>query len=91
MLVPIALLTGITDIAALTALVGVNMTMIWFGYLHEFPREPGMRPFWLGSVAGLVLWIAISIYLVGEKTYIVLSFTAKSAFAWQVFSGTLAG
>jgi hypothetical protein len=30
-------------------------------------------------------------YLVGERTYIVLSLVAKSALAWQVFGGTLAG
>lgn len=30
-------------------------------------------------------------YLYGEKMYIVLSLVAKSALAWQVFSGTLAG
>jgi hypothetical protein len=29
-------------------------------------------------------------YLVGERTYITLSLVAKSALAWQVFSGTLA-
>ena len=29
-------------------------------------------------------------YLRGEKTYIVLSFVAKSLLAWQIFSGTLA-
>jgi hypothetical protein len=30
-------------------------------------------------------------YLYGERGYIVLSLTAKSALAWQVFGGTLAG
>lgn len=30
-------------------------------------------------------------YLYGEKMYIILSLVAKSALAWQVFSGTLAG
>ena len=30
-------------------------------------------------------------YLYGERAYIVLSLTAKSALAWQVFAGTLAG
>ena len=30
-------------------------------------------------------------YLFGEKVYIVLSLTAKSILAWQVFGGTLAG
>lgn len=28
-------------------------------------------------------------YLVGEKTYMILSLVAKSLLAWQVFSGTL--
>jgi hypothetical protein len=28
-------------------------------------------------------------YLYGERAYIILSFTAKSALAWQVFAGTL--
>ncbi|MEO7666996.1 MAG: heliorhodopsin HeR, partial [Dehalococcoidia bacterium] len=28
-------------------------------------------------------------YLVGEKTYMVMSLVAKSLLAWQVFSGTL--
>jgi hypothetical protein len=30
-------------------------------------------------------------YLYGEKMYIVLSLVAKSALAWQVFSGTMVG
>jgi hypothetical protein len=30
-------------------------------------------------------------YLFGEKVYIILSLTAKSALAWQVFAGTLQG
>ena len=30
-------------------------------------------------------------YLVGEKTYMVMSLVAKSLLAWQVFSATLAG
>ena len=30
-------------------------------------------------------------YLFGERVYILLSLTAKSALAWQVFAGTLAG
>ena len=30
-------------------------------------------------------------YLFGERGYIVLSLTAKSALAWQVYAGALAG
>jgi hypothetical protein len=137
MIVLIALITGISDIAALVALFGVNVSMILFGLLQEKYEKPGggMLPFWLGCIAGVTPWIAIGIYLVspgnaasppgfvygifvslfvffnvfalnqwlqyrakgrwqnylfGERVYIVLSLTAKSALAWQIFAGTLA-
>jgi heliorhodopsin len=140
MIVLIAQLVGISDIAALVALFGVNAAMILFGWLQERYEHPGSRgwlPFSFGSVAGVVPWVAITIYLLspgssssasppgfvygifvslfvlfnvfalnqwlqyrakgrwqdylfGEKVYIVLSLTAKSALAWQVFAGTLA-
>lgn len=139
MVVLIAMLTGISDIAALVALAGVNASMILFGWLQERYEQPGgggWLPFAFGSVAGAVPWIAIVIYLIsptndasppgfvygifvslfiffnsfalnmwlqyrrigpwrdylfGERIYIWLSLTSKSALAWQVFSGTLAG
>ena len=140
MIVLIAMLTGIADIAALLALAGVNASMILFGLLQEKYESPGdsasLLPFWLGVIAGAVPWIAIGIYLVspgiaaeppgfvygiffslfaffnvfaivmvlqykkigkwadyryGESTYVLLSLLAKSALAWQVFGGTLAG
>ncbi len=66
MIVLIALVTGISDIAALVALVGVNVSMILFGLLQEKYEKPsgGMLPFWLGCIAGVTPWIAIGIYLV---------------------------
>ncbi len=66
MIVLIALITGISDIAALVALFGVNVSMILFGLLQEKYEEPGggMLPFWLGCIAGVTPWIAIGIYLV---------------------------
>ncbi len=30
-------------------------------------------------------------YLYGERVYIILSLVAKTALAWQVFSGTMVG
>jgi hypothetical protein len=137
MIVLIAMLTGISDVAALLALFGVNASMIWFGLLQERYEEPGggLLPFWLGCLAGAVPWVAIAIYLFspgndasppgfvfaifislflffnsfalnmwlqyrrigpwrsylfGESAYVLLSLTAKSALAWQVFAGTLA-
>jgi hypothetical protein len=140
MIVLIAQLVGISDVAALVALFGVNAAMILFGWLqerYEHPGSGGWLPFGFGCVAGVVPWLAITIYLLspgstssatppgfvygifvslfvffnvfalnqwlqyrakgrwrnylfGEKVYIVLSLTAKSALAWQIFAGTLA-
>jgi hypothetical protein len=140
MIVLIAQLVGISDVAALVALFGVNAAMILFGWLqerYERPGSGGWLPFGFGCVAGVVPWLAITIYLLspgstssasppgfvyaifvslfvffnvfalnqwlqyraegrwrdylfGEKVYIVLSLTAKSALAWQIFAGTLA-
>ncbi len=137
MIVAIAILTGITDVATLFAFVGVNASMIGFGWIQERYEAPGasLMPFWLGCVAGVVPWLAIGIYLfspgahahapgfvygiyftlfalfncfalvqylqykkigrfadymVGERTYLVLSLAAKSLLAWQIFASTLA-
>ncbi len=69
MIVIIAGLTGITDIAALIALFGINASMILFGWLMETTNKPGERvswtPFAFGCVAGIVPWAAIVIYLIG--------------------------
>jgi hypothetical protein len=67
MIVLIAMLVGINDIAALLALVGVNASMIGFGWMQERYEAPGagLGPFWIGCVAGIVPWIAIAIYLAG--------------------------
>ena len=138
MVVLIAMITGISDVAALAALFGVNASMIFFGLVQERYERPGgsMLPFWLGSLVGVVPWFTIGVYLwapgssaeppgfvygiyvslfafffsfaanqwlqyrgvarwrdylVGERTYMILSLTAKSALAWQVFASTLAG
>jgi hypothetical protein len=137
MILAIAQLTGIEDVAALIALIGVNASMIGFGWMQERYEEPGasLMPFWLGCVAGVLPWLAIGVYLVGpgardhapgfvygiyvslfiffncfalvqylqyrqvgrfrnylvgEKTYLVLSIAAKSLLAWQIFASTLA-
>jgi hypothetical protein len=141
MIVLIAQLCGISDVAALLALFGVNTAMILFGWLQEKYEEPGGHgwlPFVFGCIAGIVPWISIAVYvaapgststaeppgfvyaiivslfvffnvfalnqwlqyrakgrwadyLFGEKVYVFLSLTAKSALAWQVFAGALAG
>jgi hypothetical protein len=68
MVVLIAQLTGITDVAALAAIFGVNTAMILFGLLMEHYESPG-KPNWLsyifGCLTGAVPWIAIAVYLWG--------------------------
>ena len=66
MIVLIAMITGISDVAALIGLFGVNAAMILFGWLMERYEEPG-RPDWInfifGCFTGAVPWLAIGIYL----------------------------
>jgi hypothetical protein len=137
MIVLIAMITGISEAAALMALFGVNAAMILFGLAMEHYEQPG-RPnwmlFWFGCIFGAVPWLAIALYvwspglsanppgfvygifvslfvffncfalnmwlqykrigpwrnyLFGETVYVLLSLTAKSALAWQVFFPTL--
>lgn len=66
MIVAIAQLTGVEDVAAVLALAGCNVSMIAFGWLQERYEQPGgsLMPFWLGCVAGVVPWLAIGVYLI---------------------------
>jgi hypothetical protein len=140
MIVIIATITGITEMAALIAIAAANVSMILFGWVMEVVNRPGERvwwaPFWFGCIAGAAPWIAVaatiayhvgdgaegppsfvygilvsifllfnvfavnqwlqyrrvgkwSDYLVGERTYMVLSLVAKTALAWQIFANVL--
>lgn len=66
MMVLIALLPGITTIGAIVGIFAVNATMILFGALMEKYEQPG-SPNWLafifGSLAGIVPWAIIGLYL----------------------------
>jgi hypothetical protein len=67
MIVLISQITGISDIAALLAIFGINASMILFGVLqekYEKPGKPSWLPFLFGSFAGVIPWIAIVIYVV---------------------------
>ena len=72
MMVLIAMLTGITSLYALLGIFAVNAAMIAFGLLMERVNEGRGRldwtPFWLGSVAGIIPWIAVTIAIVGAET-----------------------
>jgi hypothetical protein len=67
MIVLIAQITGISDIAALIAIAGTNAAMILFGALQEKYERPGgggWLPFWFGCFAGAIPWIAIVVYVI---------------------------
>ena len=63
MIVLIALVSGITNAAALIAIAGVNVAMILFGWIMEMVNPPNRTvywsPFWFGCIAGIVPWIAL--------------------------------
>jgi len=141
MIVLIAQLTGIFDIAALLGIAGANISMILFGWAmdrHNLDRRgvraqgPAWWSFIFGCIPALVPWLAIGWYIVlagddvpnfvygiyvslflffncfaavmvleykrigpwkrvifTERTYIVLSLTAKVALTWQIAVNTL--
>jgi hypothetical protein len=140
MIVVIAMLVGVYDLASLILIFTVNAAMIFFGLVMEVQNRGAERvnwtPFILGCIVGVVPWVVISLYLIapasrsagdvpgfvygiyvslflffnvfavnmflqykkvgpwhdyvfGDRVYILLSLTAKSALAWQVFAGTL--
>jgi hypothetical protein len=140
MMVVIAMLAGMYDLPSLILTFAVTSAMILFGLLMEIHNQSTQRvnwtSFWLGSIAGILPWLVVGLYLLGpgthgvgdvpgfvygiyfslfvlfllfpanmwlqyakvgrwrdyvfgERMYIVLSLTAKSALAWQVFAGTL--
>ncbi len=52
MIVLISMITGVSDVAALLAIFGVNASMILFGLLmekYESPGKPSWLSFWFGS------------------------------------------
>ena len=69
MIVVIAMLVGIYDVAGLILIFALNATMILFGLMMELHNQTTARTnwtsFWFGSFAGIVPWVAIFLYLVG--------------------------
>jgi hypothetical protein len=66
MIVLIAQITGVSDVAALISIFGVNASMILFGWLQEKYEQPGnggWLPFIFGCIAGAVPWLALIFYV----------------------------
>ena len=70
MIVLIALVTGMTDLAALVAIAFANVAMILFSWIMEMVNAPHGRvwwtPFWFGCIAGLGPWVALVAYLLAN-------------------------
>jgi hypothetical protein len=70
MIVVVAMLVGIYDIASLILIFALNATMILFGLMMELHNQTTTRTnwtaFWFGTFAGIVPWIAIFLYLIGS-------------------------
>lgn len=72
MIVAIAMLFGLYDMAALLLIFALNAMMILFGWMMELHNQTTEKTDWtafiFGSIAGIVPWIAIGIYFVGSVT-----------------------
>jgi hypothetical protein len=92
------------SIVGLVPWIGIVSVLLAYGLQPDLPADAGIPAFVYVIVATLfasfnVFAITMVLqyrkvgrwrdYLVGEKTYMVMSLVAKSALAWQVFSGTL--
>lgn len=68
MILLIAMVTGLTDLAALIAIAAANISMILFGWIMEMVNDSttGMvwwSPFWFGCIAGAAPWVGLVAYL----------------------------
>ncbi len=72
MMVAIATLFGLYDVAGLVLIFALNAAMILFGWVMELLNQHTERtdwtPFIFGSLVGLVPWIAVGVYFVGSVT-----------------------
>jgi hypothetical protein len=69
MIVAIAMLSGVYDIAALIPLFAINATMNLFGLMMELHNQNTEKTNWtafiFGSFAGVIPWIVIFMYFIG--------------------------
>lgn len=69
MIVIIAMLAGMYDGVSLMMIFALNAMMILFGWMMELHNQKTEKTnwtsFWFGTIAGIIPWIAIAIYLFG--------------------------
>lgn len=69
MIVIIAMLVGMYDGISLMLMFGLNAMMILFGWVMELHNQSTAKTNWtayiFGSIAGIIPWIAVALYLFG--------------------------
>ena len=69
LIVVVSMLVGIYDVVALIAIFSLNAMMILFGWVMELHNQTTEKTdwtsYWFGSIAGIIPWIGIAIYLIG--------------------------
>ena len=72
MIVVIAMLSGMYDIASLILIFTLNATMNLFGLMMELHNQTTEKTNWtsfiFGSIAGIVPWVVITIYFLGTAS-----------------------
>ena len=66
MIVLISQIVGVSDLAAIISIFGVNASMILFGWLqekYESPGNGGWLPFIFGCISGIIPWVALIFYV----------------------------
>jgi len=67
----IAQITGISNYGALIGIVGVNASMILFGWLQEKYVKPGSGdwlPFIFGCIAGIIPWVVVLVSVLSPNS-----------------------
>lgn len=70
MIVVVSMLTGMYDGVSLMLVFFLNVMMILFGWmmelLNQYTKKTDWTPFAFGSLAGIIPWVAVALYLFGS-------------------------
>jgi hypothetical protein len=91
MVVLIAGFAGVWDLGAILGIAGVNAAMIGFGAVQERYDRPGreasLLPFWLGTIAGIVPWVIIGVFLLQDAAavpvFVFILYAVELLFFWS--------
>ena len=73
MLIAIGLLSGVYDFSSLLMIFVLTLVMSLMGLMMEIRNQERQKPnwlsFWTGSLAGIIPWLVLAIYLWGTNIY----------------------